>query len=268
VRAYALAMTDAPHDDPPADFEESFARARALVERATAITVLTGAGISTDSGIPDFRGPSGIWTVSPDAEMMSNISTYLSDEAVRKAAWRHRVDSDLWDAVPNPGHDAVVALERQGRLRAVVTQNIDGLHHAAGTSPGLIVEVHGSVRDAVCTGCDYRVPIEVALERVRNGEEDPRCPECGGILKSSTVLFGENLPEDAMPRGLDALRSSDLLLAVGTTLSVYPVAGLVPAAARLGLPVVIVNGGPTEMDDVADVLVRGSISEVLVALVS
>lgn len=264
-------MADVPHDpheDLAQGFDDAYDRARALVERATSITVLTGAGISTDSGIPDFRGPTGVWTVSPDAEMMSNISTYLSNDEVRKKAWKHRAESDLWEAVPNPGHDAVVELERQGRLSAVITQNIDGLHHAAGTSPHLIVEVHGSVRDAVCTECDYRVPIELALERVRSGEDDPRCPECDGILKSSTVLFGENLPEDAMPRALDALRNSDLLIAVGTTLSVFPVAGLVPAAARNGIPVIIVNGGPTDMDEVATVVVRGSISEVLVDLVS
>ena len=257
------------HDEPSdATNDQVFQRARRLVVSAQSISLLTGAGISTDSGIPDFRGPQGVWTVSPDAEMMSNIDTYLTNEEVRKKAWQHRVSSDLWEAVPNPGHDAVVALERQGRLRCVVTQNIDGLHHAAGTDPDLIVEVHGSVRDAVCTGCDYRVPIELALERVRNGDDDPRCPECGGILKSSTVLFGENLPEDAMPRALDALRGSDLLIAIGTTLSVYPVAALVPAANQLGVPVVIVNGGPTDMDELADVVVRGSISEVLSALVA
>ncbi|MFM7068672.1 MAG: SIR2 family NAD-dependent protein deacylase [Actinomycetes bacterium] len=254
-------------DAPPVD-AAAFARARTLVQSATSITVLTGAGISTDSGIPDFRGPDGVWTLSPDAEMMSNIETYLAEEDVRRRAWRHRATSEMWTAVPNPGHDAVVALERQGRLRCVVTQNIDGLHHAAGTHPELIVEVHGSVRDGVCTDCDYQVPIEVVLERVRGGDDDPRCPTCGGILKSSTVLFGEQLPHGAMRQAFDALVNSDLLIAVGTTLTVFPVASLVPEAVRGGVPVVIVNGGPTDMDDIVDVVVRGSISEVLGQLVT
>ena len=255
------------HDDLPEDFDTAFARALELVAGAGAVTVLSGAGISTDSGIPDFRGPDGVWTVDPDAEMMSNIERYLTDPEVRRRAWQHRASSQLWDASPNDGHDAVVALERQGRLRAVVTQNIDGLHQAAGSSPELVVEVHGSVRDVVCTACDYRAPIAVALDRVLAGEEDPPCPDCGGILKSSTVLFGEQLPADAMSRALAAVAVSDLLIAVGTTLGVYPVNQLVPTAAQHGVPVLILNGSPTEMDELAEVVVRGDISALLTALV-
>lgn len=255
------------HDDLPEDFETAFARAAELVAGARAVTVLSGAGISTDSGIPDFRGPDGVWTVDPDAEMMSNIERYLADPDVRRRAWQHRARSQLWDASPNDGHFAVAALEQQGRLRAVVTQNIDGLHHAAGTSPDVLVEVHGSVRDVVCTSCEYRAPIAVALERVLAGEEDPPCPDCGGILKSSTVLFGEPLPAGAMHAAVTAVATSDLLIAVGTTLGVYPVNQLVPTARQYGVPVLIVNGSPTEMDELADVVVRGGISEVLTALV-
>lgn len=241
--------------------------ARLLLRRASRIVVLTGAGISTDSGIPDFRGPSGLWTKDPAAEKASHIDHYLSDPDVRRRAWHTRTRSPAWTAEPNPGHRALVELERSGRLDCLITQNIDGLHQAAGTSPSVVVEVHGTMREATCLSCGDRMPMERALERVAAGEEDPACELCGGILKSATISFGQSLRPDDLRRADEAARSCDLLLAVGSTLSVYPIADVVPIAAASGARIVIVNGSPTAMDDLADVVLRGSISELLPSLV-
>ncbi len=242
--------------------------ARRIIERARRITVLTGAGISTDSGIPDFRGPQGVWTKNPAAEKTSNLSTYLSDPDVRKLSWRNRLESPAWAARPNPGHSAVVGLERQGRLVAVVTQNIDELHQRAGTDPGLVIEVHGTMHRVVCWNCRDEAPMDVALERVRAGEEDPPCRHCGGILKSATISFGQSLDADTIMRAEMAAMSCDLLMAVGTSLGVYPAAGLVPLAREAGATVVIVNQQPTPFDGIAAAVVRDSISDVLPALVA
>lgn len=231
------------------------------------IAVLTGAGISTDSGIADFRGPNGLWTKNPGAEKASHIDHYLADAELRRRAWRTRADSPTWTAQPNDGHRALVELERADRLTAIVTQNVDGLHQAAGSDPSLVVEVHGTMREASCLRCGDRMPMAAALERVQAGEEDPACLHCGGLLKSATISFGQNLVPADLMRAEQAARSCDLLLAVGSTLSVYPVADMVPTAIAAGARTVIVNGSPTAMDDLVDVVMRGSISELLVALV-
>ncbi|HEY8545298.1 MAG TPA: Sir2 family NAD-dependent protein deacetylase [Acidimicrobiales bacterium] len=241
--------------------------ARALLARARRVVALTGAGISTDSGIPDFRGPDGVWTRNPEAERMATLHHYLSDPEVRKRAWRNRLDHPARRAEPNDGHRALVELERRGVLDTIITQNIDGLHHAAGSDPERIVEVHGNLREVVCMSCGERAPMERALERVRAGEDDPPCRSCGGVLKSATISFGQNLVPDDLLRAEAAARRCDLLLAVGSTLAVYPVAGAVPLAKASGAAVVIVNGSPTEMDDIADCVVRGPIGRVLPALV-
>ena len=162
-----------------------------MVGRATRILVLTGAGISTDSGIPDFRGPSGVWTKNPSAEKLSNLQTYMAEPEVRARAWQSRVQSPTWTAGPNAGHSAVSRLVGTGRVILVVTQNIDGLHQAAGTDPSLIVEIHGTMHEVECMSCGDRGPMSGALERVRAGEEDPPCLACGGILKSATISFGQ-----------------------------------------------------------------------------
>ncbi|MFZ4517514.1 MAG: SIR2 family NAD-dependent protein deacylase [Microthrixaceae bacterium] len=229
--------------------------------------MLTGAGISTDSGIPDFRGPDGVWTRDPEAEKLSTIGHYLADPEIRRRAWLRRLDNPAWNAEPNAGHRALVDLERSGRLDLLVTQNIDGLHQAAGSDPERVVEMHGSIREAHCVDCDWRSPMAPVLDRVRAGEADPPCPDCGGILKSSTVFFGEALQAADTRRAFGAVQECDVLLAVGSTLAVHPVARLVPEAAAAGARIVIVNGGPTEQDHAADVVVRGSISEVLPAVV-
>jgi NAD-dependent deacetylase len=209
-----------------------------------------------------------VWTRDPDAEKYSTIGFYLSDPDIRRRAWLRRLDNPAWTAVPNAGHRALVDLERAGRLHLLVTQNIDGLHQRAGNSPERVVEMHGSIREVHCVDCGERGPMAPVLERVRSGELDPRCGRCTGILKSTTVFFGEALDPDDMVRAQDGVAGCDLLLAVGSTLGVYPVAALVPRAAARGVPVVILNGGPTEQDELADVVVRGSISELLPALVA
>ncbi len=237
------------------------------IDEAEAVTVLTGAGISTDSGIPDFRGPQGVWTKNPKAEKAATIQNYVADPEVRKAAWRSRLDSRAWAAEPNDGHRALVRLERRNKLVALLTQNVDGLHHAAGSTPDKVIEVHGTIREVACLECDYRDDMQVALDRVRLGEDDPPCPECQGMLKSATISFGQSLVQRDLLRAQVAAQNCDLLLAVGTTLAVYPIADVVPVAKRTGARVVILNGERTEMDHLADMVLRASISETLPLIV-
>ena len=240
---------------------------RALVEAARRIVVLTGAGISTESGIPDFRGPQGVWTRDPKAEKMATIHHYVADPEVRKRAWRSRLESPAWTAEPNAGHRALVFLERRGKLDTLITQNVDGLHVKAGSDPARIVEIHGTMREVVCLSCNERAPRERALARVRAGEADPACRSCGGILKSATISFGQALVRDDLERAQRAAERCDLLLAVGTTLAVFPIAGVVPVAREAGARLIILNAEPTAMDDLADVVLRGSIGQVLPRLV-
>jgi NAD-dependent deacetylase len=238
------------------------------IDEAARVVVLTGAGISTESGIPDFRGPSGVWTRNPAAEKQSTIQNYVAEPEVRKAAWRARVDSPAWAAEPNAGHRALVVLERRGKLHALVTQNIDELHQRAGSSPDKVIEVHGSMRRLMCWQCGRRAPMEEALARVRAGEEDPHCLDCGGILKSDTISFGQALVPEVIERAMAAAAEADLLIAIGTTLQVQPVASMVPVAARAGAAIVIVNDQPTALDALADVVIRAPIGEVLAAICS
>ena len=240
--------------------------ARELISRGS-VVALTGAGISTDSGIPDFRGPQGVWTRDPKAERMSDISYYLSDPEVRRASWQNRLTAPAWAAEPNPGHRALVDMERRGLLIQLLTQNIDGLHQLAGSSPEIVVELHGTMRESICMTCGDRRDMQLVLERVRAGESDPECTECGGILKSATVSFGQSLDPEDLWRAERAARSAEVLLTVGSSLGVYPVAALVPVAAREGAQIVIVNGEPTPYDELAAVVIRGSISDVLPQLV-
>jgi NAD-dependent deacetylase len=239
---------------------------RSWLEGARRVVVLTGAGVSTDSGIPDFRGPQGVWTKDPEAEKRATLQYYVSDPELRKRAWQDRLRHEAWAARPNPGHAAVVDLERSGRLHLLITQNVDGLHHLAGSSPQRVVEIHGTLREVVCLSCEDRAPMERALERVRAGEDDPPCRTCGGILKSATISFGQNLVFADLQRAERAAQEADLLLAAGSTLSVYPIAGVVPLAKASGARVVIVNAEATAMDELADAVVHGSTSEVLPAL--
>jgi NAD-dependent deacetylase len=236
------------------------------ISSADRVVVLTGAGISTDSGIPDFRGPQGVWTKNPLAEKLSNIHYYLADPEVRKASWQNRLASPAWRAKPNAGHLSIVHLEERGKLHALITQNIDELHQLAGNSPARVIEVHGTMRRFMCWGCGMRGPMQKVLERVRAGEEDPPCRDCGGILKSDTISFGQQLVPEVIDRAMQAAGEADLFLAVGTSLQVYPVAGAVDIARSAGAKLVIVNAEPTPFDDVADAVFNASISEVLPAI--
>jgi len=250
-------MPNASEGSEPSALERSIEGAAHLLSVAHNVVVLTGAGISTDSGIPDFRGPQGVWTKAPSAERMATLQHYMADPEVRKQSWQTRLHHPIWLAQPNPAHLALVDLERTGRLHTLVTQNVDGLHQRAGSSRERIVEVHGTVHEVVCMQCGDRGSMLPVLERVRAGEVDPDCRKCGGILKSATISFGQALVSEDLERAEDAARACDLLLAVGSTLSVYPVATMVPTAKCSGARIVILNGSPTEMDALADVVVSG-----------
>lgn len=233
------------------------------IDAAKRVVALTGAGISTESGIPDFRGPQGLWTKNPKAEKLSNIHYYMSDPEVRRLAWRSRLEHPAWEAKPNRGHAALVELERRNKLHALITQNIDGLHQRAGNSPESVIEVHGTVLDVVCMQCGWRGPMQETLERVRAGEEDPSCRFCGGILKSATISFGQALVPEVIDRAMRAAEEAELLLTVGTSLQVYPIADTVPVAKAAGARVVIVNAEATPLDDLADAVLAGAIGEIL-----
>ena len=239
---------------------------RRWIDASHRIVALTGAGISTESGIPDFRGPQGVWTRDPRAERLSNIHYYMSDPQVRKLSWRSRLDHPAWTAEPNAGHLALVELERRGKLQALVTQNIDGLHQRAGNSPEKVIEVHGTMREVMCMACAWRGPMQPVLDRVRRGEEDPPCERCGGILKSATISFGQSLVPEVISRAMHASEHADLLLTVGTSLQVYPVAGAVPIAKAAGARIVIINAEPTPFDGDADAVLRAPIGRILPVL--
>jgi len=246
---------------------DEVARARRTILSSTAITVFTGAGISTSSGIPDFRGPQGVWTRDPAAERMATIDHYLRDPAVRRRSWRNRLESPMLDATPNPGHDAIVELERAGIVRGVVTQNVDGLHQRAGSDPSLVIELHGNMHWTRCWECRDRRTMAEALDRVRAGEADPPCLVCGGILKSATISFGEGLDPVVLARAEAATDAAEVFLAAGSSLTVHPAASLVPRARRHGAVVIIANQEPTPYDALAEVVLRQPLAELLPALV-
>lgn len=238
------------------------------LSRAGRVVALTGAGISTDSGIPDFRGPSGLWTRDPEAARMFTLDAYVADPEVRRRAWRNRRDHPAWTASPNTAHRALAELERAGRLLGIVTQNIDGLHQRAGNSADRVIEIHGTLYEVECLGCAGRQPMADVLARVDAGEEDPACADCGDILKAATISFGQALDPATLRRAYQVAAAGDLLLAVGTSLTVQPAAGLVEVAARAGARVVIVNASPTPYDAIADAVLREPIGTALPALVT
>ena len=269
--------------------ERDVAEVSTWLSEAHQVVALTGAGISTGSGIPDYRGPNGLWTKDPRAARTSSLSHYLADGEVRRLAWRNRLSSPVWGAVPNPGHAALVALERAGHLSAVVTQNVDELHQRAGHDPARVLELHGTMFWTRCWSCGDRRPMAEALARVGDGEEDPRCaaepagfraeaplgperagggPYCGGVLRSDTISFGQALDPAVLGAAQEVVREADLVVAIGSSLTVQPAAGLVPLARRSGARVVIVNAAPTRLDAVADAVVSGEISVVLPVLVA
>ena len=236
------------------------------VRSAGYVTVLTGAGISTDSGIPDFRGPNGVWTKNPEAERMSSLQHYMNDPELRVKAWQLRLNHPSRDAHPNPAHEALVTMEHKGKLHALITQNIDGLHQRAGTSPDITIEIHGTMREVVCMSCGERAPMERALDRVRAGEADPPCRTCNGILKSATISFGQNLVATDLDRAQRAAETCGVFLAIGTSLTVYPVAYLPQIAVSNGAALAILNAESTPYDDLAGWVVNDALSESLPAL--
>lgn len=250
------------------DAQQRFNTVKNWISGAVRVAVLTGAGISTDSGIPDFRGPQGLWTRDPEAEKMATIANYMSDHEVRKKAWQWKLEQMGTERKPNAGHDALVELERSGKLLALVTQNVDGFHQQAGNSADKVIEIHGTMREAICMACGDKTDIETTLDRVRAGELDPACSLCEGILKSATISFGQGLVEEDLARAQRAALDCDLLLAIGSTLTVYPIAGMVPTAREAGALVVIINGEATGMDEIAHAVLCGSISDLLPRLLS
>lgn len=238
-----------------------------LVEART-VTALTGAGISTDSGIPDFRGPQGVWRQDPAAQELSTLQSYVADPDVRRRAWQGRLRHAAWTARPNDGHRALVELEHAGRLTAVVTQNIDGLHQAAGNSSERVIEVHGTIHEVECLDCGARFGMRPILDRVEAGEDDPPCAECGGMLKSATISFGQELDQSVWRKAFAAAASAEVFLAVGSSLTVHPAAGLCDIAMGSAAKLVVVNAEATPYDELADAVLRDPISEVLPRLVA
>src|SRR3954447_19009037 len=238
---------------------------REWLREADRVTVLTGAGISTESGIPDYRGPNGVWTKNPEAARMATLQDYVADPEVRRRSWRSRKDHPAWSAEPNDGHRALVDLEKTGKLVALITQNVDGLHQRAGSSE--VIEVHGTIHWAECLTCGVRTPMADQLARVSDDEPDPACTQCGGILKSATISFGQRLDEDVLDAAARAAIACDLFLAIGSSLSVHPAAGLCEVAVEAGARLVVINAEPTPYDALADAVLREPIGEILPALV-
>jgi NAD-dependent deacetylase len=235
---------------------------RDWVGAAERITALTGAGISTDSGLPDFRGPDGVWTLDPAAMRRSSLPAYLAEAEVRREVWAALLARPASGIEPNEGHRALAELGRRCSV-TVVTQNEDGLHQLAGSDPARVIELHGSIRDAECLSCADRVALGAVLDRVAAGEPEPSCLRCGGLLKPATVAFGQVVPPSALDAALAAARDCDVFLAVGTTLSVSPASTVAAEASRHAARFVICNGQPTDYDRFADAVLRGSITEIL-----
>ncbi|GAA5187376.1 NAD-dependent protein deacetylase [Rugosimonospora acidiphila] len=243
------------------------AEATDWMDDVSRIAVLTGAGISTDSGVPDYRGPNGVWTRDPSATAAFSYSSFMSDPQVRARFWRSYLGHSAWHAEPNAAHRALAELERHGSATRILTQNIDGLHQKAGSTPRKVVELHGSMHDTVCTRCRVRTPSTLALARVAAGEADPACTACGGILKLATVLFGERLHPDTLSLAGNVARACQLLLAVGSSLLVEPAASLCAVAVEAGARLVIINRDPTPYDDLATEVIREPIGEALPRIV-
>jgi NAD-dependent deacetylase len=236
-----------------------------LIRDANRILVLTGAGISTESGIPDYRGPNGVWAT----QKPPTIGDFMENEASRRTYWQRRLESypTLLAAEPNAGHRALVDLERSGKLAGIVTQNIDGLHQRAGSSPELVIELHGSAHIIRCTNCGTRFTGDEIQQRLLACDLYPTCPVCGGILRTATILFGEALPAGALDRSIALARETDLLLVVGSSLVVNPAAKLPLVAKRNGARVAIINRTETRQDHLADLRIEGSAGIILPAAI-
>ncbi|UYQ65468.1 SIR2 family NAD-dependent protein deacylase [Streptomyces peucetius] len=233
----------------------------------TLVAMLSGAGISTDSGIPDYRGPKGLWRRDPEAEKLVTYDYYMADPDIRRRSWIMRRESATWNAEPNAAHRAVAELDRRpGVAVRVITQNVDGLHQLGGMPDRKVLELHGTARTVTCTRCHVRSPMAEALARVAAGEDDPACTVCGGILKSATVMFGERLDPVVLGKAMAVAKACEVFVAVGTTLQVQPAASLAGVAAEHGARLIVVNAEPTPYDELADEIVREPIGTALPAL--
>jgi NAD-dependent deacetylase len=243
----------------------SIEQGRRWIERAARVVGFTGAGISTESGIPDFRSPNGVWARNRTVY----FDEFVRSEAGRIEYWRQKVESwpDMREARPNAGHLAFVELARQAKLRAMITQNIDGLHQASGLDPKLVLELHGNGTVAGCLTCGNRTPMDAAIERIQQGESAPECRLCGGFLKPATISFGQTMPVDVLESCQRAAESCDVFLAVGSSLVVYPAAALPVVAKRAGARLIILNRTETPLDELADLVIHDEIGKVLPALV-
>ena len=239
--------------------------ARALVTPASRIVGFTGAGISTESGVPDFRSPNGVWAQN----RIVDFQEFVSSEAGRIEYWRQKALAwpAMRDAQPNAGHHAFVELHRQGRLDALITQNIERLHQRSGLPADKVLELHGTTTEAVCLACGDRITSDEACRRIEGGEKAPRCRECGGFLKPATISFGQAMPHDVMVRAQVAAETCDLMIAVGSSLVVEPAASIPRVARQAGARLIIVNRDPTPLDGIADAVVQGEIGAVLPELV-
>ena len=239
--------------------------ARGLIAGASSIVGFTGAGISTESGVPDFRSPNGVWARNRTVD----FHEFVSSEAGRVEYWRQKAEAwpAMREAKPNAGHHAFVELHRQGRLLALVTQNIERLHQRSGLPADLVLELHGTTTEAECLTCGDRITSDEACRRIEAGERAPRCRACGGLLKPATISFGQAMPLDVMARAQEAAETCDLLIAVGSSLVVEPAASIPRVAKAAGARLVIVNREPTPLDGIADAVVRGEIGAVLPLLV-
>ncbi len=246
---------------------------RALIGRSERVVGFTGAGVSTESGIPDFRSPGGVWTRYDPATF--DFANFVADPQVRAQSWQMRREFFAAGARPNPAHYALAELQRSGKSPGVITQNIDGLHQDAGS--GTVIELHGTAREVMCIGiaprhgtpdgCGWRSTHEWAMGRVEAGDADPRCPHCGGLVKSATISFGQVLQPEVVEAALALAASADLLIAAGSSLQVQPAASLPLQALEGGAALVIINDEPTPLDRFADLVVRGRAGEVLGAAV-
>ncbi|MBP7766136.1 MAG: Sir2 family NAD-dependent protein deacetylase [Deltaproteobacteria bacterium] len=242
--------------------EQSIFQAADLIAKAVTVVVFTGAGISTESGIPDFRGPGGLWTkYDPDD---FTIDKFLGSHATRKKMWQRLREGGLMeDAKPNAAHYAIVELEKMGKLLSLVTQNVDNLHQKAGTSEERIRELHGNMQRLVCLNCGTRYPISLVREHYADSDAVPACEYCRGILKPDVIFFGEALPQQTLAQAMREAGECDVMLVIGSSLVVYPAAYVPVQAKQAGAKLVIINRGPTEQDHLADVRIDAAAGETL-----
>jgi len=233
-----------------------------MITAARSAVVFTGAGISTDSGIPDFRSPGGLWSQFKPID----FDEFMSSEAIRKKAWERKFDLDeaIGNPEPNGGHRAIASLLEQGKVSHVITQNIDGLHQAAGVPAEKVIELHGNNTFARCLTCQRRYELEPIKQQFLVDQQPPYCDECGGVIKSAVISFGQSMPAVAMTQAEQATREADLFIAIGSSLQVYPAAGFPRLAAELNIPLVILNRDPTDLDDTADLVLNTEITPVLI----